>query len=120
MVLDFRRFLHTTLDVNLNVKDGPLSLHSVNGKLSTMRDIFRFGALVDGKPVFHSVLQCFDMKEDGYIQALVMPSGLRAKLARSISQSPVAIFRHFFDESILQGLFDQPALAQGASDVYDP
>jgi len=62
MVMDFRCFLQTNLDTNLVVKEFPITMHPDKGKLSTLRGLFKFGARLEEKPVFHSVLQCVDMQ----------------------------------------------------------
>ena len=119
LALEFRCLLERDLDKKLTVKESPITMHPDKGKLSTLRDLFRFGVMVAGGSVFHSILQCTDYSGDSYILALVMPSGPRVKLARAILQSPVAFFRHCFEEDVLRTLFDKQAMLQGRSDVYD-
>ena len=112
-VLEFRCFLRN-LDCPVTVRETMSGLGT-----TTLREVFRCSINYAGQHVFHSTLECADRRGD-YIHAIVMPPPKREKLAQVILQSPVAFFRHFFEDTELQHLFDKPSLIAGKSETYDP
>ena len=109
---EFRCFLSTDLGFKVKLKSG-------RDKAATLGEVFRKFIKQGESPVFHSVIECSDSSGSKYIHALVMPSSKRLRLARAIFQSPVAVFRHYLDESYLSRLFDTLSMLQSESDIYD-
>lgn len=76
------------------------------------------GFRLEGKPVFHSVLPVVG-KRGFRVHCVVLPGAACQEVLRIVSQSPVAFFREYFAESVMEDIFDAPSRFKGLSESYD-